>query len=50
MFELVSYCVVGGCLVWDLGLVFFLCIESSQDVEELEEICHQHAMKEWQKE
>ena len=50
MFELISYCVVGGCLVWNLGLVFFLCIESAQDVAELEEICHRHAKKEWQKE
>ena len=50
MFELVSYCVIGGCLVWTLGLMFFLCIESTNDEAELEEICHRHAMKEWQKE
>lgn len=49
MFELISYCVVGGCLVWTIGLVLYLCIESAQDEQELEEICHQHAMKEWQK-
>ena len=36
MLELVSYCVVGGYIVWNLGLVFFLCIESAQDVQELE--------------
>ena len=50
MIELISYCIIGGCLVWTIGLVFYLCIESTQDVEELEEICHQHARKEWQKE
>ena len=50
MFELISYCVVGGCLVWILGLMFYLCIESAQDEQELEEIYHQHAKREWQKE
>ena len=50
MFELISYCIVGGCLLWTIGLVFYLCIESANDVAELEEICYRHAMKEWQKE
>ena len=50
MIELISYCIIGGCLLWILGLVLYLCIESANDVAELEEICHQHAMKEWQKE
>lgn len=45
MIELISYCIIGGCLVWTIGLVFFLCIESAQDEQELEEIYHQHAMK-----
>lgn len=49
MFELISYCVIGGCLVWTIGLVFYLCIESEQEERELEEIYHQHARKEWQK-
>ena len=49
MVELISYCVVGGCLLWTLGLMFYLCIESAQDEQELEEIYHRHAMKEWQK-
>ena len=49
MFELISYCIVGGCLLWTLGLVFYLCVESAQDVAELEEFCQQHARKEWQK-
>ena len=47
MIELISYCLIGGCLLWTLGLVLYLCIESAQDVHELEEICHHHAMKEW---
>ena len=47
MFELISYCIVGGCLLWAIGLVFYLCIESAQDVAELEDICCQHARKEW---
>ena len=50
MIELFSYCVIGGCLVWTIGLVFLLCIESAQDVAELEDICRQHARKEWQQE
>lgn len=47
MIELISYCVVGGCLVWTIGLVFYLSIESANDVAELEEICRQHAKKDW---
>lgn len=47
MIELISYCIVGGCLVWTIGLVFYLCIESAQDEQELEEICRQHAKREW---
>ena len=49
MIELISYCIIGCCLVWTLGLVFYLCVESAQDVTELEELCRQHARKEWQK-
>ena len=47
MIELISYCVIGGCLLWTLGLVFYLCIESAQEEAELEEIYHRHARKEW---
>lgn len=47
MIELISYCIIGGCLLWTLGLVFYLCIESAQDVAELEDICRQHAKREW---
>ena len=47
MIELISYCIVGGCLVWTIGLAFYLCIESANDVAELVEICHQHAKREW---
>lgn len=46
-FELLTYCIMGAYLVWTLGLMFYLCIESAQDEQELEEICHRHAMKEW---
>ena len=49
MIELISYYVIGGCLVWTIGLMFYLCVESAQDVQDLEEICHQHAKREWQK-
>ena len=49
MFELISYCIIGGCLVWNLGLVLYLCIENAQEEAELEEILRRHARKEWQK-
>ena len=47
MIELVSYCILGGCLLWTLGLVFYLCIESAQGEAELEDICCHHTRKEW---
>lgn len=47
MFELISYCVVGACLLWDIVLVIILMVESANDVAELDRICHQHAKKEW---
>ena len=50
MFELISYCIIGGCLIRNLGLVLYLFIENAQDEAELEEILRQHARKEWQKE
>lgn len=50
MIELISYCVIGGCLLWTLGLVFYLCIESAQDEAKLEDVYRQHAKREWQKE
>ena len=49
MIELISYCIIGSCLLWNLGLMFFLCIESANDEAELEEILRRHARKEWQK-
>ena len=51
MIELISYCVLGGCLVWNLGLMFYLCIESAQDEAKMEEVYRQHknARKERQK-
>ena len=47
MFELISYCIVGGCIVWTLGLVLYLCIESAINEAELEDICRRHERKEW---
>ena len=49
MIELISYCIIGSCLVWTLGLMFYLCVESAQYLAELEKICHEHARKEQQK-
>ena len=37
MFELISYCVVGGCLLWTIGLVFYICIENDIDIKKLYE-------------
>ena len=42
MIELISYCIIGGCLIWDLGLVLYLCIENAQEEAELEEILRRH--------
>ena len=47
MIELVSYCILGGCLLWTLGLIFYLCIESTIDEAELKDVCCQHTRKEW---
>ena len=49
MIELISYCIIGGCLLWTIGLVLYLCVESAQYLAELEKICHEHAKKEWLK-
>ena len=46
-FELLTYCIMGACFVWTLSLVLYLCVESANDVAELEELCHQHAKNEW---
>lgn len=43
MIELISYCVLGGCLLWTLGLMFYLCVESAIEEAEFEEIYRQHA-------
>lgn len=47
MFELISYCIVGGRLLWTLGLMVYMLIESAQDVQELEELCHSHTRSDW---
>lgn len=47
MLELISYCIIGGCLVWTLSLVLYLCVESANDMADLEDICRRHTRKEW---
>lgn len=32
MLELISYCIIGGCLPWTVDLVLYLCVESANDV------------------
>ena len=49
MIELISYCVLGGCLLWTIGLVLYLCFESAQDEAKMEEVYRHHAKREWQK-
>ena len=47
MFDSIVYGILGLCILWDLGLMLFMVIESAQDVRELESVCHQHSKKEW---
>ncbi len=47
MIEIISYCILGGCLLWNVVLVIILMVESANDVAELDRICHQHTQKEW---
>ena len=47
MIELISYCVLGGCLFWTIGLVLYLCFESVQDEAKLEDVYRRHRRKEW---
>lgn len=44
MFDLFIYCFLGLCVLWDIGLVFFMMFESAQDVRELENICNSHKL------
>ena len=55
MIELISYCILGLCLVWTLGLMLYIVIENSQDIDKLEMEIDTHAMemdnhakREWQ--
>lgn len=48
MIELISYCILGLCFVWTLGLMLYMVIESSQDTDTLEMEISNHAKREWQ--
>ena len=45
MIELISYCNLGLCLVWTLGLMLYIVIENSQDIDKLEMEMDTHAME-----
>ena len=45
MIELISYCILGLCLVWTLGLMLYIVIENSQDIAKLEMEMDTHAME-----
>ena len=42
MFDLIVYCFLGLCVLWDIGLVIFIMFENAQDLDELETICNSH--------
>lgn len=44
MFDLIVYCFLGLCVLWDIGLVIFMMFESDQDERELENICNSHKL------
>lgn len=48
MIELISYCILGLCLVWTLGLILYMVIENNQDIDKLEMEMDIHAKREWQ--
>lgn len=48
MIELISYCILGLCLVWTLGLMLYIVIENSQETAKLEKEMANHAKREWQ--
>lgn len=45
MIELISYCILGLCSVWTLGLMLYIVIENSQDIDKLEREMDTHAME-----
>ena len=47
MIELISYCILGLCLVWTLGLMLYIVIENSQDIAKLEMEMDTHTKKKW---
>lgn len=44
MFDLIIYCFLGLCVLWDIGLVIFMMFESAQYVRDLENICNSHKL------
>lgn len=44
MFDLIVYCFLGLCVLWDNGLVIFMMFERAQYVRELENICNSHKL------
>ena len=47
MIELISYCILGLCLVWTLGLMLYIVIENSQDIDKLEMEMDTHTKRKW---
>ena len=47
MIELISYCILGLCLVWTLGLMLYIVIENNQETNKLEMEIATHAKREW---
>ena len=45
MIELISYCILGLCLIWTLGLMLYIVIENSQDIDKLEMAIHAKRME-----
>ena len=48
MIELISYCILGLCFVWTLGLMLYMIIENNQDIDKLEAEMATHIKREWQ--
>ena len=49
MFDLIVYCFLGLCVLWDIGLVIYMMFESAQYVRELENICNSHKLSQLHK-
>ena len=48
MIELISYCILGLCFIWTLGLMLYMIIENNQDIDKLEAEMATHTKREWQ--